>query len=135
MQKREVEDKLRAEWRKSKFPYTALRLPMVNSVRDQYHRLYNYFLRLRDGGVILAPETPDFALNHVYAVDVVTAILRFIETGNGKGQALNIAQDEHISLDEFLSHIASLMNTELRLIRVKHSELGRQRFSARLFSL
>ena len=123
MQKREVEDRLRAEWQKSKFPYTALRLPMVNSVRDQYHRLYNYFLRLRDGSVILAPETPDFALNHVYALDVVTAILSLIETGNGKGQALNIAQDEHISLDEFLSHIASLMNTELRLIRVKHSEL------------
>ena len=68
MQKREVEDELLAEWKRSSFPFTALRLPMVNSVRDPYHRLFNYYLRLRDGGAILVPETPGFALNHVYAL-------------------------------------------------------------------
>ena len=128
MLKREVEDQLRGEWQRSRFPYTALRLPMVNSVRDQYHRLYNYFLRLRDGGVILVPETPDFALNHVYALDVVEAIMRLIDSGEGKGEAFNIAQDEHISLKEFLKIMASLMGADLHLVSVKRSDLEAQGF-------
>ena len=123
VQKREVEDHFRREWQRSRFPYTSLRLPMVNSVRDQYHRLYNYFLRLRDGGVLLVPETPSIALNHVYALDVVTAIMRIIESGQGKGEAFNIAQDEHVSLDEFLSLIAMLMNVDLHLHHVKRKDL------------
>ncbi len=123
VQKREVEDHFRQEWQRSKFPYTSLRLPMVNSVRDQFHRVYNYFLRLRDGGVLLVPQTPNFALNHVYALDVVSAIRRIIKTGEGKGEAFNIAQDEHLSLDEFLSLMASVMEVDLHLLRVNREEL------------
>lgn len=123
VQKREVEDHFRQEWQRSRFPYTSLRLPMVNSVRDQFHRVYNYFLRLRDGGVLLIPETPNVALNHVYALDVVTAIRRIIQTGEGKGEAFNIAQDEHLALDEFLSLMASIMEVELHLQRVNRAEL------------
>ncbi len=123
VQKREAEDQFRREWNRSKFPYTSLRLPMVNSVRDQFHRLYNYFLRLRDGGVLLVPDKPNFALNHIYALDVVSVIRRIIETGEGKGEAYNIAQDEHLSLDEFLSLMAAIMQVDLRLLRVKREEL------------
>ena len=128
MLKREVEDRLEQEWERTGFPYTSLRLPMVNSVRDQYHRLYNYYLRLRDGGLILAPETPNFALNHVYALDVVAAIMSLIESGKGKGQAFNIAQDEHVGLEDFLRMMADVMNVELHLVRVKRSELEAQGF-------
>ena len=128
MLKREVEDRLGQEWDKTGFPYTSLRLPMVNSVRDQYHRLYNYYLRLRDGGVILAPETPNYALNHVYALDVVAAIMNLIQSGNGKGQAINVAQEEHVSLKDFLGMMADELNVELRLVRVKRSELEAQGF-------
>lgn len=127
-QKRDVEDCFRQEWQDSKIPYTSLRLPMVNSVRDQFHRLYNYYLRLRDGGVLLLPETPNLALNHVYALDVVSVIRRIIETGDGKGEAFNIAQDEHLSLDEFLSLMASLMKVDLHLLRVNRNELESQGF-------
>lgn len=123
IQKREAEDRLRQEWTQSKFPHTILRLPMVNSVRDPFNRLFNYFLRLRDGGEILVPETPNFALNHVYALDVVATIHLIIQSGKGKGQAFNIAQDETVSLDEFLSILAELMNTQARILRVKRSQL------------
>lgn len=123
VQKREAEDHFRQEWQRSKFPYTSLRLPMVNSVRDQFHRVYNYFLRLRDGGFLLVPQTPDFPLNHVYALDVVSAIRRIIKTGAGKGEAFNIAQDERLSLDEFLSLMASIMEVDLDLLRVNREEL------------
>ena len=128
VQKRAVEDHFRREWQRSKFPYTSLRLPMVNSVRDQFHRVYNYFLRLREGGVLLVPETPNFALNHVYALDVVTAIRRIIQTGEGKGEAFNIAQDERLGLEEFLSLLASIMDVDMDLLRVDRAELEAQGF-------
>lgn len=121
--KRDVEDQLAAAWSSSRFPSTILRLPMVNSARDPYNRLYNYYLRLRDGGVILAPETPNHALNHVYALDVVDIIVQLIKSGQGKGRAFNIAQDERVSHADFLSLLAAIMGVEARSLIVKRSEL------------
>ena len=123
MGKREAEDALKAAWEDHGFPFTSLRLPMVNSVRDHYRRLQNYVLRLADGGPILVPDKPDFALNHVYALDAVDVIMSLIDTGAGKGEAYNIAQDEHPSLDEFLRLLASLMGVEPRLCRVDRDAL------------
>ncbi len=121
--KRDVEDQLTAAWSASAFPCTILRLPMVNSVRDPFHRLFNYYLRLRDGGEILVPETPNYLLNHVYALDVVDVIMQLIEKEQGKGRAYNIAQDERVSHAEFLSLLAGVMKTEARSIVVRRSEL------------
>lgn len=123
MQKREVEDELRAAWSRSKFPYTILRLPMVNSVRDPYNRLFNYYLRLRDGGPMLVPDTPNYALNHVYALDVVSVILKLIESGAGKGKAYNIAQDEHPCHEEFLTTLAAIMGAQSRSLNVNRGDL------------
>jgi len=123
MQKREAEDKLRQAWEQSQFPYTILRLPMVNSGRDQFNRFYNYYLRLQDGGQVLVPETPNYRLNHVYALDVVNTIYHLINTGQGIGRAFNIAQDESVTLDEFLSIIGDIMGVTPQIIRLKRSEL------------
>ena len=123
MEKRDAEDQLRAAWSGSQFPSTILRLPMVNSARDPFHRLFNYYLRLRDGGTILVPETPNYALNHVYALDVVDIIMQLIDTGQGKGQAYNIAQDERVSHAEFLSILAEIIGTEAQSAAAKRSEL------------
>jgi nucleoside-diphosphate-sugar epimerase len=121
--KRKAEDILMAAWERSRFPFTSLRLPMVNSERDHFNRLYGYILRLKDGGPVLVPETPDYPLRHIYGGDVVKAIMLLIETGKGKGQAYNIAQDETTSLDEFLTVLGSLMGVEPTIVRFKRSLL------------
>ena len=121
--KREVEDALQAEHSRSGFPFTSLRLPMVNSARDPYNRLYNYYLRLRDGGPILVPDEPDYVLNHVYAPDVVNVITGLIKSGAGKGRAYNIAQDEHISHENFLLMLADIMGVQARVVTAGRSEL------------
>lgn len=123
MQKREVEDRLRDAWQQYQFPYTVFRLPMVNSGRDPFNRLYNYYLRLKDSGPILVPETPNYPLNHVYVMDVVDAIMRLIDTGLGKGQAFNIAQDESVSLETFLATLGEIIDVQPHIIRLKRSEL------------
>ena len=123
VEKRDAEDQLTAAWSDSQFPSTILRLPMVNSARDPYHRLFNYYLRLRDGGAILVPETPNYALNHVYALDAVDIIMQLIDSGQGKGRAYNIAQDERVSHAEFLSILGQIMGKEARSVVAKRSEL------------
>ena len=123
VQKREVEDELRAEHARSGFPFTALRLPMVNSARDPHNRLYNYYLRLRDGGPILVPDAPDIALNHVDGLDVVEVIVDMIDSGAGKGKAYNIAQDEHISHEEFLYALADIMGARAQLVTARRGDL------------
>ena len=128
VQKREVEDELQAEHARSGFPFTALRLPMVNSARDPYNRLYNYYLRLRDGGAILVPDAPTFLLNHIDGLDVVKVIADLIEGGAGRGKAYNIAQDEHISHSDFLSALAAIMGAQIQMVTARRGDLVAQGF-------
>lgn len=122
--KRQAEDVLAAAWADRQFPYTSLRLPMVNGEREPFNRLYSYILRIQDGGPILIPETPQFPLRHIYANDVVRAIMTLVSTGKGKGQAYNISQDETVTLGEFLGIVSDIMELPASpLVEVKRSLL------------
>ena len=123
IEKRRAEEALQEAWAKHKFPYTSLRLPMVNSERDHFHRLYNYILRLKDGGPILAPSTPNYSLRHVYDDDVVSAEISIIESGKGKGDAFNISQDETLPLDQFLATLGGILGVEANVVRVRRDLL------------
>jgi nucleoside-diphosphate-sugar epimerase len=121
--KRRVEDALRGAWETNRFPYTSLRLPMVNSERDHFNRLYNYVLRLNDGSPILAPSTPNFPLRHIYGGDVIRAILLLIETGKGKGRVYNLSQDETLMLEDFLGIVGDIMGVRGQVVRLKRDLL------------
>ncbi len=129
IEKREVEDAMERAWTNSRFPFTSLRLPMVNSERDHYDRIYGYFLRLQDGGPILVPDEPGLLLRHVYGDDVVQAIMRLAadDLGDdlGKGEAYNIGQDEALPLEEFLSMLAQAMQRPVKLARAPRPVLER----------
>lgn len=121
--KRQAEDVFAAAWAESRFPYTSLRLPMVHSERDYYHRIHGYVRRLHDGGPILVPEGPSLPIQHVYGEDVVQAILRLLESGKGRGGAYNIGQDESVSLDQFLQMLARFIDAPLKILRVPREKL------------
>jgi nucleoside-diphosphate-sugar epimerase len=124
--KRAAEDVFASAWTKDKFPFTSLRLPMVNSERDHYDRIYGYFLRIQDEGPILIPDEAGVPVRHVYGEDVVQAITRLAENEKGKGCAYNIGQDETLSLAEFLELLAATMHCPLKIVRVLREELNRQ---------
>ena len=124
--KRAAEDVFARAWTERKFPFTSLRLPIVNSERDHYDRIYGYFLRLQDGGPILVPEITEDArlpLRHVYGEDVTQAIVRVAGSDLGKGRAYNIGQDETLSLEQFLEMLAELLHRPLRITRVPRETL------------
>ena len=121
--KRQAEDvfmKARAE---NNFPYTVLRLPMVNSERDTFRRLYSYIIRLKDGNPLLVPETPTYPLRHIYGQDVVEAIIKIIAEKSGIGRAFNISQEETVTIDEFLGILGEYMGVSPEIVRVKRSLL------------
>jgi nucleoside-diphosphate-sugar epimerase len=121
--KRQAEDVLTHAWQERQFPVTSLRLPMVNSERDHYDRIYGYFLRLQDGGPILVPSGPGLPLRHVYGEDVIQAIVTLLHSDKGKGKAYNIAQDETLSLEDFLQMLARLAHRALKLVRLPREKL------------
>lgn len=121
--KRRVEDVLIRAWERGGFPFTCLRIPMVNSERDHFSRLYGYFLRLKDGGPLLAPDQPNLPLRHIYGKDVVRALVNLIETGKGKGKAYNFAQDETLSHEAFVHLLAELMGVQADLRCYKRADL------------
>ncbi len=128
MNKRKAEDVLMQAWEAFQFPYTTLRLPMVNSLRDPFQRLYAYVLRLQDGGPILVPETPSYPMNHIYDEDVIEATHHIIDRGVGKGKAYNLSQDESLTIDEFLQELGDVMGVTPHIIRYKYTELQAQGF-------
>lgn len=124
IEKRQVEDAMASAWQESGFPFTSLRLPMVNSERDNYDRIYSYFLRLEDGGPILVPDQ-SLMLRHVYGADVVQAILRLATGDQGKGIAYNIGQDESVSLEEFLGLLGRYTGRPLQMVSVRRADLDK----------
>jgi 2'-hydroxyisoflavone reductase len=123
IEKREVEEIMALAWTNSRFPYTSLRLPMVNSERDHYDRLYGYFLRMLDGGPIVVPSEPGALLRHVYGDDVVQVILQLAGSSLGMGEAYNIGQDETVPLEDFLHLLAKIMQRPLKLAHVPRAAL------------
>jgi nucleoside-diphosphate-sugar epimerase len=121
--KRAAEDVFAHAGRERGFPYTTLRLPMVNGERDHFFRLYGYMLRLKDGGPILIPKGPGLALRHVYSGDVVEAVVSILASGRGKRQAYNVSQDETVSLRAFLNDVAQRLNVPLRLAEIDSAVL------------
>lgn len=126
--KRAAEDAFTRACAESRFPFTSLRLPMVNSERDHYERIYGYFLRLEDGGPILIPDDAGLSLRHVYGEDVVQAIVRIAKSDLGRGKAYNIGQDETVSLEEFLIMLAGFMQRPLKSARLPRARLEQDQY-------
>ncbi|HKV91036.1 MAG TPA: SDR family oxidoreductase [Candidatus Angelobacter sp.] len=124
--KRAAEDVFALAWAEKEFPFTSLRLPMVNSERDHYGRIYGYFLRLQDGGPIVIPEGDGLPVRHVYGEDVAQAIMKLAGSDVGKGRAYNIGQDETVTLEKALEMLAELMHRQLKIVRVPRAELERR---------
>lgn len=123
IEKRECEDLLAAAWTTRRFPGTRLRLPMIHGERDHYGRIHGYVRRLLDGGPLLVPLETGPRLRHIHQADVVTAVLRLLEEGTGKGQAYNLAQRDLWALERFLDLLGRLLGVEPCVARRPRAEL------------
>jgi nucleoside-diphosphate-sugar epimerase len=54
---------------------------------------------------------------------VVRAVLRVAASGWGKGDAVNVSQDETLGLDEFLALLGRIAERDVRVVRVPRAAL------------
>jgi nucleoside-diphosphate-sugar epimerase len=97
---------------------------MINGERDHFGRILGYIRRMQDGGPILIPEGAALPLRHVYCADVARVTVDLVESGRGKGRAFNLSQDETVTLDEFLTMLAGLVQAKLQIARVPRARLN-----------
>ena len=79
-------------------------------------------LRLKDGGPVLVPDAPNYPLRHIYALDVVRAILTLLG-GGGKGRAFNISQDETLTIHEFLGVLGKTLGVDPKIVTIPRQTL------------
>lgn len=123
IEKRECEDILEEAWEKWGFPATRLRLPMIHGPRDHYGRVHGLVRRMLDGGPLLVPAEGGPPIRHVHQSDAVAAIQVLLDTGTGKGEAYNIAQDDAWTLEELLTRVAGLLGVEIDIVYPRRAEL------------
>jgi nucleoside-diphosphate-sugar epimerase len=123
MGKRECEDALSAAWEAHGFPFTSVRLPMVDGEGDHRRRLEAYLWRLLDGGPVIVPDGEGPPVRHVYSGAVAEALARLLGRAEARGRAYNLCQDEMPTLTAFLGELADRLGAPRRLIAVPSSRL------------
>lgn len=121
--KRQAEDHFFRAWHDEQFPITSLRAPMIHGERDHFGRILGYLRRIQDGGPIVIPDGPGLPLRHVYCPDVARAAVDLAETGQGRGRAYNLSQEETVKLEDFLAMLAELVPAKLQIVRVPRARL------------
>ena len=116
--KRDAEDALWQAFQEHGFPYTALRLPMVDGEHDPSGRLEGYLWRILDDRPVLLPDGGSAPVRHVYSGDVARAVARLVGDPQTFGQAYNLCQDEMPTLRQLVDLLADLMGAPRRSMAI-----------------
>jgi dTDP-glucose 4,6-dehydratase len=114
--KRKCEETLMKAHSAHGFPATLFRLPIVMGERDYTLRAYSYFLRIQDRKPLILPDGGLNVFTHVYQGDVVRAIVSNLHNAQAFGKAYNLAQEEIITLKDFVLKAAEILGVEVKLV-------------------
>ncbi len=121
--KRACEDALLRAWEERRFPFTSLRIPVVNGERDYYRRIDGYLFRLMDGGPVILPDGGQARTRHVYSGDVVRTIASILGNSSTFGQAFNLCQSETPTVRELVATLADILGASPRFVDRTSREL------------
>lgn len=116
--KRECEDVLREAHQRHGFPVTILRLPIVIGERDNTLRAYSYFLRLMDKKPQILPDSGMVAQTYIYQGDIVNTVASNLQNALSIGEAYNLAQEEIVTLREFVLKAAEILEVDVELVDI-----------------
>ncbi len=116
--KRKCEEVLSQAHKKSGFPVTALRLPIIMGERDYTLRAYSYFLRIQDGKPLILPDSGQNAFTHIYQDDIVQTVTANLLNETAYGQIYNLAQEEVLTLKLFVQKAAEIMERKVEMVDI-----------------
>jgi nucleoside-diphosphate-sugar epimerase len=121
--KRQCEAVLAEAHQQRGFQATAFRLPIVQGERDYTLRAYSYFLRIGDDRPLILPDGGLCAFTHVYQGDVVRSIAENLCRPASFGRAYNLAQQEIVTLREFVLKAARILGAKPELVDIPRQVL------------
>jgi len=116
--KRKCEEVLQEVYHKQGFPVTVLRLPIVMGERDYTLRAYSYFIRLQDSKPLILPDGGLNAFTHIYQGDISKTIASNLLNQSSFGQAFNLAQEEIVTLKDFVMKAAEIMKKKVEIVDI-----------------
>jgi nucleoside-diphosphate-sugar epimerase len=122
--KKKCEAVLQKAFQRNQFPVTILRPPFICGERDNYLRDYSYFLRIKDGNPLILVDGGGKKIRNVYVRDVARAINSLMGKMNTAGKVFNIAQEEILSIKEYLGEVSQIMGRKLEIIDIPKDFLG-----------
>lgn len=102
---------------------TILRLPIVQGEGDGSLRLWAYLERLLDGGPLVLPDGGLRPLRHLYAGDVVDAIVRLFEGPAPRERVYNLSPNADLTLRGLLERVAALAGVTPRFVDAPWEEI------------
>lgn len=98
------------------FPVSIIRPTFVCGPGDPYRREYFWIERILDGNPLLVPGTGEFRFQNIYVEDAAWIFARIIELETTKGQVYNAADEEVITLNNYLKTAAEILNRKIELV-------------------
>lgn len=134
MGKRDCEDALVDAWKKSGFPVTRIRIPIVQGERDHYQRLDPYVIRLLDGGPMILPDGGMHTMRHVYAGEVARFLGDLLGRENTFGEAYNVCQREMPTLSELVGMMARMLGSNSKIVPIETPDIVAAGLTPRVLS-
>ena len=116
--KRQCEEVLLEAHQKDGFPVTLFRLPIVIGERDNTLRAYSYFIRLMDKKPQILPDSGMVSQTYIYQGDIVNTVSSNLQNALCIGEAYNLAQDENVTLREFVLKAAEILKVDVELVDI-----------------
>jgi nucleoside-diphosphate-sugar epimerase len=127
--KAECERALRWAFTRNGFPYVAIRPPAVFGPRDDKSRENYYLKRIVAGDPVIIPDSGVMPIFAVYVKDLALAMVNAITAEGITGKAFNLAQAEMISINDHISNIAQLAQSEAQTLCIPSRLLERLGFN------
>jgi len=114
--KRRCEESLRHAWETRRFPFTALRLPIVVGPHDYTRRTDAYLERLIQPGPLLLPEGGLNSWGFLWVDDIAEVVASNLGNQTAHGRAYNLAQREALSLRQLVELAAECLGCEAQVL-------------------
>jgi len=123
--KRQCEEVLMEAHREHGFPVTMFRFPIVIGERDNTLRAYSYFIRLMDKKPQILPDSGMVSQTYIHQGDIVNTIASNLQNALAIGEVYNLAQDEIVTLREFVLKAAEILEVEAELVDIPYKVLAK----------
>ncbi|MFA5161469.1 MAG: NAD-dependent epimerase/dehydratase family protein [Elusimicrobiales bacterium] len=127
--KREAEKIFRQAAIAADFPACAVRFPIVIGPGEPKLRAYSYWLRLADGGPVVAPDGGLNYRRYIYSGDAARALSLLVDhPGKSAGETFHFGDTVPVTLREWLEMSADILETRADIAAVPAGWLERNGF-------